>query len=155
MVQARLDARLLGEAGKLALDRGDQTEVVERRRAQLAGEPKELLHGLVHERLEGGYLLAQRVGGVLAQRLEAQEDRGQRLVDLVVEVAREAPALLLLGAQHQPAGPAPLVLDTAQQAAERDREPLDLFHRGTRQHELRRRLRRVDRLDAVDQRLER
>ena len=40
MVQARLDARLLGEASKLALDRGDQTEVVERRRAQLAGEPK-------------------------------------------------------------------------------------------------------------------
>src|SRR5438067_3296277 len=154
-VQQRLDAGLLAEARELALDRGDQAEVIERRRPQLAGQAQELLHRLVDERLELCHLARQRLRHVLADRLQSQQDRGQRLVDLVVEVAREPPAVLLLRAQHEPTRPAPLVLDPAQEAPERDRKPLDLLDRGARHDELGGRLRRVELLQTCDQLLER
>ena len=48
-------------------------------------------------------------GTVLGQRLEPQQDRGERLVHLVVEVAGQAAALLLLGRASRagPSGGAP------------------------------------------------
>ena len=52
------------------------------------------------------------------RRLEPQQDPGQRLVDLVVEVLGDPRALLLLGAQHGAAGLAALVLEPAHHAVE-------------------------------------
>ena len=49
---------------------------------------------------------------------EPQQDAGQRLVDLVVEVLRDPRALLLLRAQHGAAGLAALVLEAVHHAVE-------------------------------------
>jgi hypothetical protein len=86
--------------------------VVERGRAQLAGEVQQLLHRLVASAWSPA-APAQRERRVGIVRLEAQQDAGQRLVDLVVEVLGDARALLLLAAQHGAAGLAALVLDAA------------------------------------------
>ena len=72
----------------LGLDRRHQPVVVERRRAQLARQVEQLVHRLVPSRLSSATSGAAR-RAVLGERLEAQQDRGERLVDLVVEVARE------------------------------------------------------------------
>ena len=90
----------------------------------------------------------------LRERLEPQQDRGERLVDLVVEVARDALALLLLGAQLKPAGAPALGLDPLEQLGEGVREPLDLLHRLLGGLE-RGRVARVDRLDLADQLVQR
>ena len=105
-------------------------------RPQLARQPQQLLHRLVHQALQRADLRGQLLRRLFAQRLQAQQDGGERLVHLVVQVAREPPALLLLGAQHQAPGAASLVLDAAKQAAEGDREPLDLLDVRARDDEL-------------------
>ena len=99
--------------------------------------------------------MRERLGRLVAQRLESQEDGGQRLVDLVVQVARQPAPLLLLRAQDEPARTAALLLDPAQQSPERDRQALHFLDARARQDELGRRAARVDLLEACDQRLER
>ena len=138
MDELRLDPVLGLEAPQLLLDRRDEAVVVERGRAQLAGKLEELLHRLVREPLRLRELVPQPRRRDLRERLEPQQDRGQRLVDLVVEVARDALALLLLGAQLQPACAPPLGLDPLEQLRERVREPLDLLDRLLRRLERRR-----------------
>ena len=91
------DAGLVGEVPHLAVERGEQAVVVEHRWAQLAGERQQLVHRLAREPLGLGQLATQLGRGVLDRRLEPQGDRGQGLVDLVVEVLRDPPALALLG----------------------------------------------------------
>ena len=86
----------------LARDRRRQAEVVERGRAQLAGEREQLAHRLVGERFGLGELGLELRRRRLAGRLEAQQQPGQRLVDLVVEVAGDPRPLLLLGAAGPP-----------------------------------------------------
>ena len=54
----------------------------------------------------------------LAHRLEAQQQAGQRLVHLVVEVARDPRPLLLLGAQRRRPGPPPFGLEPPHHAQE-------------------------------------
>ena len=103
--------------------------VVEGSGTELARELEQLLHRLVREPLRLGELGPQARRGDLRERLEPQQDRGERLVDLVVEVARDALALLLLGAQLQPARAPPLSLDALEQLGEGGGEPLDLLHR--------------------------
>ena len=92
----------------------------------------------------------------MAQCLEAEEDRGEGLVDLVVEVAGEAAPLLLLRAQDEPAAPPSLGVDSLEHAAEGRGQAVDLLGllRGRRVVELGG-LSRVDGLDALDQLLER
>ena len=106
--EARADARALAEGGDLRGERGHEPVVVERRRAELAGEVQQLLHRLRRERLRVGELGEQVGRRVADRRREPQQDRGQRLVDLVVEVLGDPRALLLLGAQHRAAGLAAL-----------------------------------------------
>src|SRR5439155_13038037 len=79
--------------------RGDKAVVVEGRRAQGPRERQELLHRLVRERLRLGELVAELDRRPGADRLEAKQDGGQGLVHLVMQVAGDASALLLLGAQ--------------------------------------------------------
>ncbi len=95
-------------------------------------------------------------GAAWLSACEPQQDRRQGLVDLVVQVAREPAALLLLGAQHEPPAAQPLLLDAPEQAAEGRRQTIHLLERLTIVRSLERgRLGRVDRLDALDQPLER
>ena len=153
-VQPHLDPRARGEALELRLHRGQQPVVVERRGPQLAGEVEQLLHRLVHQLLELGHLRSALRRGVLGERLEAQQDRGEGLVDLVVQVARQATALLLLGAHRELARAPALLLDALEQALEGVREAIDLLDRVMGDHQ-RGGLGGIDRLDPVDQVLER
>ena len=115
------------EALELRLHGGHQPVVVQRRRAQLAGEVEQLVHRLVHEPLQLGHLGRALGRRLVGERLQPQQDRGERLVDLVVEVARQAAALLLLGAHGQLARAAALLLDALEQAVEGARQPVDLL----------------------------
>ena len=130
--------------------------VVEGRRAAAgARQAEQLLHRLVHQPLELGHLARALGGRVLGQRLQPQQDRGERLVHLVVQVTREAAALLLLRAHRERARAAALLLDAVEQAPERVREAVDLLDRlGLAQRE-RWPARRGRSLDPVDQALER
>ena len=143
------------EALELRVDRGDEPVVVERRGAQLAREVEQLVHRLVHEPLELGHLLRVRGRGLLGQRLEAQQDRRKRLVHLVVEVAGQPPALLLLRAHHELTRAAALLLHALEQAPERLGQPADLLGRALRGEVERAGCGRIDLLDALDQALER
>ena len=116
--EAGVDPGALREVLDLRRERRDQAVVVERGRAQLAREVQELLHRLVGEALGLLQLGAQRVRRVHRGRLEAQQDAGERLVDLVVEVLGDPRALLLLAAQHGAAGLAALLLDAGQHVVE-------------------------------------
>ncbi len=58
------------------------------------------------------------LGGVLGERLEAQQDGGERLVHLVVQIAGHAPPLLLLRAQDELAGAPALLVHALEQAVE-------------------------------------
>jgi hypothetical protein len=71
--------------------------VVERRRAQFARERQQLRHRLRCGGLDLVQLGAQLRRRVGLDRLQAQEHAGQRLVDLVVQVAGDPRALGLLG----------------------------------------------------------
>ena len=78
-----------------------QAQVVEGGGAELAGEHQQLLHRLVGERLRLGELVGELDRRLDPRRLEAQQQRGQRLVHLVVEVAAR------LGRAPPPEPPAP------------------------------------------------
>ena len=152
---ADLDPGACREALELRLDRRHQAVVVERGRAQLAGQVQEFLHRLVHEPLQLGDLVHALGRAVMGERLEAQQDRGERLVHLVVEVARQPAALLLLRAHRERAGAAALLLDALEQAVEGGREPVDLLDRIGVAELVAGGLGGVDVLDALDQALER
>jgi hypothetical protein len=154
-LEADLDAGAGREALQLGFDRGHQPVVVERARAELAGQVQELLHRLVHEQLQLGDLRHVHGGAVLGQRLEAQQDGGERLVHFVVEVAGKAAALLLLRAHGERAGAAALLLDPLQQPVERARQLVDLLDRVLVGQVVTGRLGGVNALDPPDQPLER
>ena len=92
---------------------------------------------------------------VLGQRLEPQQDRRERLVHLVVEVAREPAALLLLRAHHELAGAAALLLHPVEQSLEGLGEPADLLGGPVRAEVERVGRGGVHLLDALDQALQR
>ena len=99
---------------------------------------------------------ARSGGRLLGERLEPQQDRGERLVDLVVEVAREPAALLLLGAHGELARAAALLLDALRAGRGRSCARRSISSTGSaRRSSSGGRLGRVDRLDLVDQALER
>ena len=115
----------------LARERRHEAVVVERGRAQRAGERQQLLHRLRGEGLDLLELGAQPGRDVERGGLQAQQDRGQRLVDLVVEVLRDPGALLLLGADDGAAALEALLLDAGEHAVEGGGEALDVA-RGVR-----------------------
>ena len=117
--------------GDLARERGHEAVVVERGRAQRAGERQQLLHRLRGEGLDLLELGAQPGRDVERGGLQAQQDRGQRLVDLVVEVLRDPGALLLLGADDGAAALEALLLDAGEHAVEGGGQALDVA-RGVR-----------------------
>ena len=116
--EVRRDAPALAEQPHLRAQRGHQAVVVERRRAQLAGQAEQLLHRLVGEALGLLELVGELGRRVLGGRGEAQRDGGERLVDLVVQVAGDARALGLLGAQHGGGAADALVLQAREHEVE-------------------------------------
>src|SRR5205814_4549192 len=108
LVRSVLGVEVGGEAGDAALpvevraQRRLEAQVVELRGAQAERELAYTLERVLHRLDAFGDARAQRrVAGEL-QRLELDLERGERLADVVVQVAREAPTLLLLHFQ-QPA----------------------------------------------------
>ncbi len=126
-VEGRADAGPLAEVGHLGLQGADQAVVVERGRAQRAGDLQQLVHGPVDERLGLPELGDEAGRRVVHGRAEAELDRGERLVDLVVEVLGDLRALLLLGADDGAAGRLALVLQALEHAVEAGGERLDLL----------------------------
>ena len=92
---------------------------------------EQLLHRLRGERLDLLELGAQPGRDVERGGLQAQQDRGQRLVDLVVEVLRDPGALLLLGADDGAAALEALLLDAGEHPVEGGGQTLDVA-RGVR-----------------------
>ena len=80
------------------LERGHQTEVVERLRSQLDREPPDVLQGRHHEPAQlrnSRARLLGRTGGF--DGCETEQHRRERLTRLVVQLARQPAALELLG----------------------------------------------------------
>jgi hypothetical protein len=123
-----VDARAPAELGHERAQRGGEPEVVERGRAQLAREPQQLLHRLRGDALRLGELGAQLLGRALGGRLQPQQHARERLVGLVVEVARDARALGLLGLEDRAGGARALGVDALEHPVERLAQARDLLH---------------------------
>ena len=109
---------------------GQEPVVVERGRAEAAGRAGGAPPSPDWQAPFVSASSSRRRGGAhLRERLEPEAGRGQRLVHLVVEVARDPLSLLLLRAELEPAGAAALRLDPLEQLREGMGEPLDLLDR--------------------------
>src|SRR5262249_56419330 len=100
-VEGEGDAGALLEVLGEPLDRGDESEVVERARTQLDREPPDVLKRRDDELTDRGNrraALLRRNGGL--QRLQAEQDGRQRLARLVVQLPGEAGTRTLLRRPH-------------------------------------------------------
>ena len=127
-VEVRRDAQaaVLGELGAERDERRAQPEVVERLRPQPAHEVAHLLDAGARGRLERAQLGLQLLGRAALERLELQHDAGQRLPDLVVQLARHPPPLLLLRVERAAGAVAALALEPVEHVVERVAELGDL-----------------------------
>ena len=85
------------------MQRGDQAEVVQHRRAQFAGEAVHDVHGMLHQLLRAGDVAVQTVGvdgSLLGQRRQPDVDAGEGLGDDIVQLAADLAAFLLLGGEN-------------------------------------------------------
>ena len=102
-IERRNDLAPLLERRGEALERRRQAEVVECRRPKLDRQAAHVLQRLHDELAQGGLgALGVLVAVGPANRLQPEEDRGQRLPRLVVQLAREPPPLELLRLDHAP-----------------------------------------------------
>ena len=143
------------EVGDERAQRGREAVVVEGGRAQLAGEAQQLLHRLGRDRLGLAQLGAQVGRRVLGARLQAQEHAGQRLVGLVVEVARDPCALALLGLEDGARRPGALGLEAREHPVVGLAQPRDLLDLRPRGRHGRAARGEVDGLHRGDELLER
>ena len=100
MLVADLKAAAFGEPGGERDQRAAQAELVERLRTQAARDVAHLLRTLPRRLLhlgDGRLQLGRRRTG---EAVELEHDPGQRLPELVVQLAREPPPLALLGCQR-------------------------------------------------------
>jgi hypothetical protein len=134
-----------------------EPEIVERGRPELARERQQLLQRLVGERPDLGELAGELGRRLLAGRLESQQQSRERLVDLVVQIARDSRALLLLRLQRRTGGAAALGLEALEHPDERVMQPLDLLGaaRALGEPEVRSGAGEVGALHLVDEVLER
>ena len=129
--------------------RVDQPQIVQRLRAQLAGDAADVVEAAV-DRIDD---LAQRLslcGQLAGGAFGAQGDGGQRLADLVVQLAGDAQPLGLLGGERTVGAVAPLGLDAVEHRVEGARQrdhlgahPHPVAHRGA--------LARAHRVDVAHQ----
>ena len=114
------DSGLLGEGLGQALQGRDQAEVIEGARAQLDGEPANVLKR--RDDQPSQFLDRCTRAGVLhsfLQTFQPQQDRRQRLPRLVVQLSRQPPALELLGLDD----PAEGVARDSLREVDRERSP--------------------------------
>jgi len=157
VVHAQLgrDARLLGEALELRAQRRLQPVVVQRGGAQLARQAQQLVHRRGGDLLGVGQLGADVLGRVLHGGLQTQQHAGERLIALVVQVARQARALGLLALEHRCRGPGALVLQAPEHPVERLHEAHHVVGVGIGQLRACARAGEVDALHDVDQPIQR
>ncbi len=149
------DARLLRDLLDEGRERGLEPEVVERRRPQPAGEVEQLPHRPRDQAADLAELLDDLgIAALAAHGLEPEQQGGQGLVDLVVEVAGDPLALALLGAQGRVRGAAALGLEPFEHRVERALDADDLLG-PVRDDRRRRRLAEVGLLHLRDEILER
>ena len=96
--ELRRDADVRRPLGDEARQRRRQAELVERGRTQLPGEEVDVAADLLRQRERPGDLVAAGVGAAAAllAALERQAQRRQLLPEMVVQVAGDARALVLL-----------------------------------------------------------
>ena len=112
------DAALIAEAPRQLGQRADESEVFEQFRPQLLRDPPHLLERAA----DGGLCLLNALTSTCAigggERVELEQDAGQYLADLVVEVARDPQSLRLLGCQCAAAALATLSLQSVEHLIE-------------------------------------
>ena len=124
-----LQPAVLGEAGGERDQSAAQAELVERLGTQTTGDVAHLLRALARRlaHLGDGVLQLGRRG--TAEAVELQDDPGQRLPELVVQLASEPATLALLRGQRPLCALAPLVLEPVQHLVERVEQVADLADR--------------------------
>jgi nucleotide-binding universal stress UspA family protein len=122
-MQAGLPAERAGQR----CQRGLQPELVERLRPQPSRDAADVLGAapcLLAQLLE---IDAERRRATAGNGLAAQHEPGERLPDLIVQLAGDPPALALLGAQRPQRALAALVLQAIEHVVERVRQRDDLI----------------------------
>ena len=142
--------RALGEPLDEVRERGDEPQRVERVRAKLPREAADLLDALPHVVAQTDQLGAQLGGRGRRHAVDLQDDRGQMLAELVVQLGGEAPPLGLSLGERAASAVASLGLEAIEHRVEALREDGDL-RLGAR---VRKSLAGTQRIDALHERRE-
>src|SRR5690242_9541138 len=97
--QPAADSRPRLELARLPLERRGEADVVEERRPEVPRDRLYAVDGAVHQRCHALHLLDLRGSGRLepaAEPVEVDPERGERLAELVVDLARDPATLVLL-----------------------------------------------------------
>ena len=100
--QADMDARLFPEAFHERVEGGNQSQIVQHRRAQFPGKPMHDVHRLLHQPLRAGDVSLEVFGvvrGRLFQGRQPDIDARQGLGDDIMQFAADLLALFLLRRQ--------------------------------------------------------
>ena len=161
-----LEVAGLRDARAQRQQRALEAELIERFRAQPPGDQPDLLRRLAGALAESDDIRSNFLGRTPRERLPAQDQPGEELADLVVQLACDAPALCLLGRQGPAAAVSPLTLEPVEHLVEGLRQchhllvtaggidPLTGSERVDLVHHVRERLQRRERAPqerAVDQ----
>src|SRR5687767_1609467 len=119
------DAGYAAEGRRQLGERADETELLEHFGAQLTRYPPHFVEGSPN-RLLGVIDLVSVGRGLVGDRVQVQQDAGQYLADLVVEVAGDADAFGLLRGQDAAATLLPFAFEAVEHAVEGDDDAADL-----------------------------
>src|SRR5215211_6576364 len=121
-----LDPGPIGDRRAQRQQRALQPELVERFGAQALGDHPHVLRARARRLAKLLEIAAQLRGCPARERLAAQHQSGEDLSDLVMQLARDPPALALLGGERSARTLTALALETVEHPVERLRQPGDL-----------------------------
>ena len=116
------DAGVALEPARQRGERAVQAELLQRVGAQPARDPPHLLGAVTRGLAQLLELVAQLLGDARGEPFDLQHHAGQRLADLVVQLARDPPALGLLDRQRLARAVTALGLEPVEHVVERLRE---------------------------------
>ena len=116
------DVRLLAECSGECRERALQPEVFERLGPELPGDSADVLGALAGRLAQLVELGPEVIRDPRGEAFDLEHHAGQRLADLVVELARDPASLTLLDEQRAPCAVAPLELEPVEHLVERLRE---------------------------------